>query len=512
MPDTSANNKRIAKNTAFLYVRMLISLVVTLFTSRVVLNALGVTDFGIYNVVGGIVLMLGFFQSSLSNVAQRFITIALGNNDILSAEHAYRQSFSIMLFFSFVVLVAGETLGLWFVENRLVIPPNRMSVTFWIYQLSLLSVIFSLNSITPIAAIVSHEKMSFYAYLGLFESFSKLGIAYILLVTNQDRLIVYGILMTFVTIISFLVYFVYCTFKFQECRPKWYYNHPLVKKMSGFISYNLFGCLAYSGAEQGITILLNMFFGPVVNAARGVSSQVVHSVTRFSENIITAFKPQIIKSYTANDFGYMYMLIEKSSKFSYFFSAVLTFPIIANIQEILNLWLGNVPIYSVEFTIIVLIQSLIGTLIPPLWIAANATGVIKYNQVYGRFITLMTLPLSYVTLLYFKTPIIPLLWLVITQIGYWVYCIYDMRKQICLDILRYFRKVVVPCLILSILMVVIILIISPLFMKSGFWFVISTIFYVFIGIAISYSLLEKTEKSVLIDFVKKKMGIHLQEN
>lgn len=510
MSDLSVNNKRIAKNTAFLYFRMFISLVVALYTSRVTLQALGVTDFGIYNVVGGVVLMLGFFQSSLSNVAQRYITVALGKDDIIAAEHAYRQSLTIMLVFSAMVLLVGETLGLWFVENKLVIPTDRMSAAFWIYQLSLLSVIFTLNTITPIAAIVSHEEMSFYAYLGLFESFSKLGIAYMLLITHHDKLIIYGILITLVTILSFGIYFIYCTRKFRECKPKVYYNQQLVKSMSGFISYNLFGCLAYSGAEQGITILLNMFFGPVVNAARGVSSQVVHSVMRFSENIITAFKPQIIKSYTTNDLGYMYVLIEKSSKFSYLLSAVLTFPIIANMQEILRLWLGNVPDYSAEFTIYVLIQSLIGTLIPPLWIAANATGVIKYNQVYGRLITLMALPLSYLTLLFFEEPIIPMLWLVLTQAGYWIYCVYDMKRQINLDVVRYMRKVVTPCLILSMVMVIFIMLLSPYTNRAGFEMLISIMLYFFIGVAMSFFLLEKTERNIALDFLRKKIGLRRQ--
>ena len=505
MSDNTLNNKRIARNTAFLYFRMFISLVVALYTSRVTLQVLGVIDFGIYNVVGGVVLMLGFFQSSLSNVAQRYITVALGKNDMISAEHAYRQSLSIMLLFSAFILIAGESVGIWFVEKKLVIPTERMEAALWIYQLSLLSVIFSMNTITPIAAIVSREKMSFYAYLGLFESFSKLIIAYLLLIATHDKLIVYGILMALVSILTFTIYFIYCTVKFQECRPKWYYNRQLVREMSSFIGYNLFGCLAYSGSEQGITILLNMFFGPVVNAARGVSSQVVHSVMRFSENVVTAFKPQIIKSYISNDFNYMHTLIEKSSKFSYFMSAILTFPIIANMQEILHLWLGIVPDHSTEFTTYVLVQSLIGTLVPPLWIAANATGVIKYNQVYGRLLSLLALPLSYLTLLVFEDPDVPMIWLVITQAGYWIYCVYDMKRQINLDVNRYIKKVVSPCFILSSVMVLAIVLLSPYIDKSGFNIIFSILLYLFICLIISILLLEKSERNIAFVFIKNKV-------
>lgn len=199
------------------------------------------------------------------------------------------------------------------------------------------------------------------------------------------------------------------------------------------------------------------------------------------------------------------MLIEKSSKFSFLLSAVLIFPIIANMQEILRLWLVNVPDFSAEFTICVLIQSLIGTLIPPLWIAANATGVIKYNQVHGRILTLMALPLSYLTLLLIEKPIIPMLWLVITQVGYWIYCIYDMNRQIKLDVVRYMRKVVKPCLILSIIMVILIIILTPLASKTGFKMIISIMLYLFIGVTISFFLLEKTERKIALGFLRKKL-------
>ena len=502
--DNAANNKRIAKNTALLYIRMLIMMFVSLYTSRVTLQVLGVTDFGIYNVVAGVVVMIGFFQSSLSNAAQRYLSLSIGRDDVRGAEIAFRQSFSILLVFSFLVLIIGETVGLWFVSEKLVIPPERKTAALWIYQFSLISVFFSLIQVTPLADIVSREKMSIYAYLGLFESFTKLGIVYMLLITSADRLIIYGMLMALVSIVTFLIYLLYCFKKFIEAKIKWYWNKDLVGEMSKFIGYNLFGCFAYSGAEQGVSIVLNLFFGPVVNAARGISSQVVHIVTRFTDSLMTAFKPQIIKSYGAGDNAYMLMLIEKSSRFSFFLAAIIAFPIMANMQSILELWLGVVPDYTASFTILVMIETLIGTLTGPLWVVANATGVIKYNQVYGRIITLLALPLSYLSLLILPNPNIAILWLVITQFFYWVYCVYDVYRQIRLNIHNYIKKVVGPCFILSMIMSIIILLQNIFGGTTSFVYMFFSLMSIFIiGMIAIIGLLDERERNILYSYYNK---------
>lgn len=483
---------------------MLITMFVSLYTSRVTLQVLGVTDFGIYNVVAGVVVMIGFFQSSLSNAAQRYLSLSIGKNDIQGAEIAFRQSFSILLVFSFLVLVIGETIGLWFVSEKLVIPLERTNAALWIYQFSLVSVFFSLIQVTPLADIVSREKMSIYAYLGLFESFAKLGIVYMLLVTSADRLIVYGFLMALVSIVTFVVYQTYCFRKFPEAKISWYWNKNLVGEMSKFIGYNLFGCFAYSGAEQGVSIVLNLFFGPAINAARGISSQVVHIVTRFTDSLMTAFKPQIIKSYGSGDFDYMFMLIEKSSRYSFFLAAIIAFPIMANMQPILELWLGVVPDYTASFTILVMIETLIGTLIGPLWTVANATGVIKYNQVYGRIITLLSLPLSYLSLLLLPNPNVAILWLVITQFFYWLYCVYDTYRQIRLDIYNYIKKIVVPCLILSIIMSLTIFFQNNFLKNDTVMYMISSFLFIFlIGTIIVLSLLDNKERKFVYFFFVK---------
>ena len=449
MSQNSVNNKRIARNTALLYVRMLLLMVVTLYTSRIVLRELGVVDFGIFNVVAGFVSVLGFFTSSLSNAAQRYLSIGLGCGDRNATTEAFRQSHTLMLLFSAFVVLCGETVGLWFVCNGLVIPDGRMDAAFWVYQSALVATVCSVLQVTFMAAIVAHERMGVYAWLGLFEAFARLGIAYVLCVTSEDRLVIYGILTALVSVITLLSYVFYCRIHFAESDCRLYWNKTLVGGMSKFIGYNLFGCFSYSAGVQGVNVILNLFFGPAVNAARGIAVQVSSVVTRFSENIMTAVKPQIIKSYASGDREYMIMLVERSSKYAFILSALLAIPVMFEARYLLELWLGEVPDHTVSFTRLVLCEQLIAVLVPPLWIAANATGDIKRNQVYGRLFTLCALPVSYVLLSCFREPSLPMFVLVVMQLLYWLYCLYDIRKQLDLDIIRYARTVVVPNLVLT---------------------------------------------------------------
>lgn len=479
-------------------------MVVSLYTSRVILEVLGVTDFGIYNVVAGVVIMIGFFQSSLANAAQRYLSISIGKGDKEGTRNVYSQCFTIMLSFSIFVLIVGETFGFWFVKTKLVIPEERMTAALWIYQFSLLSIFFSLINVTAIANIISRERMNIYAYLGLFEAFSKLAIVYLLLATSFDKLIVYGLLLSVLTIIYFVIYNGYCLKKFEEANWKLTWDKGLVKDMFKFIGFNLFGCFAYSGAEQGISIVMNMFFGPVVNAARGISTQVVGVVNRFSDSIMTAFKPQIIKSYASDDKAYMFFLIDKSSRFSFFLASLISFPIIANIDIVLQLWLGTVPEYTSQFTIIVLVETLLAMLISPLWIAANATGVIIYNQVYGRIITLLSLPLAYISLLIIKNPNAAMTWLAITQFFYWLYSVYDMHRQIQLNIARYLKNVVFPCAILSLVMTGVV-VLKNMFYKTDS-FIPALISVCFMGVfcaIVIFVLMDQKEKQLALGYIQK---------
>lgn len=505
MSETSSNNKRIAKNTVMLYIRMLLIMAVTLYTSRVVLEVLGVEDFGIYNVVGGVVSILGFFTSSLSNVAQRYISIGLGKNDLLETEYAFRQSVTLMFLLSIGLFIVGETIGLWFVYNKLVIPEERLQAAIWVYHFSLISIIFGINQVPLMAAIIAKERMNIYAYLGLFEAFAKLFIAYALMISNSlDSLVLYGGLMAVVSILTFLFYLVYCIHNFSECKYSFYWSKPLVKEMSRFISYNLFGCFAWSAGVQGTNIVLNLFFGPTVNAARAVAVQISSVVTRFTENIMTAVKPQIIKSYVSGEKEYVVTLIERSSKYAFFFTALLTIPIMIEIKFILQLWLGQVPEYTISFTRLVLCESLFGVFTPSLWIATNATGRIKNNQVYGRLITLSILPISYLMLRFISVPEIPFIIGLCANIAYWFYCLYDVHKQLDLNIKKYIIEVVKPASILSIILSCI-GILEIHFIKdnslSRFLIVFGSL--IPIGIVSVFVLLKTEERLFIINTVRK---------
>lgn len=495
----SQNSKQIAKNSIYLYIRMLLVMGVTLYTSRVVLQALGITDFGIYNVVGGFVAILGFFTSSLSNATQRYISIGLGKNNQEETEHAFQQSFTLLLFLSILILIIGETVGLWFVLNKLVIPAERLNAAIWVYQFSLFSVIFAINQVVLIGTVVAHEKMGIYAYLGLFEAFARLFIIFILMVTSTiDSLILYGALTTLISVFTYLFYQIYCIRNFKECRISLYWNKGLVKEMGRFIGYNLFGCFAWSAGIQGTNIILNMFFGPTVNAARAISVQVSTIVTRFTDNIMTAVKPQIIKSYAAGDKEYMFLLIEKSSKYAFFLAALLAIPIMFECELILKIWLGQVPEYSVVFTRMVFCDALLGVFAPALWIAANATGNIKNNQVYGRLFALFILPVSYLLLLIYTYPIVPFAITILSSFLYWIYCFYDIHKQIGLSVRSYIRTVLKPTFLLAATLVCVdYFIVSILENDSFIRFFILFSMSMFVGCIMIYLLLEKDERTFI---------------
>lgn len=503
MSERAVNNKRIATNTLYLYIRMIIITLVSLYTSRVVLQALGATDFGIYNVVGGVVSLLAFFISSLSNAAQRYLCIGLADS-IESASYYFRQSFTLMLLFSVLLLIGGETVGLWFVHNKLIIPPDRQAVALWIYQFSLFSVIISINQVVFVAAVIAHERMSVYAWFGLLEAFLKLGTAILLLLADMDLLLLYGGLAAISSMLIFCFYVVYCNRRFPETKCSFIWDKVLVKDMSKFVGYNFFGCFAYSSGIVGTNILLNLFFGPIVNAARGIATQIISVVTRLTDGMMTALKPPIIKSYAEDDTDYMLKLIENGSKYMSFLATFIAVPAIFEMEFVLKLWLGEVPDYTIDFARIALVEQMIGVFVPLLWIAANATGEIKNIQVYGRLITLSGLPLSYVLLYFVPNPCLPLYLICLLQIGYWVYCLYDIHRQLHLNILRYIQKTVVPAVLL-------IIVLAICGYEIAFWvpedsilrFCIMVLAMFLCGVITIYALLNKKERKIVRSMYSK---------
>lgn len=399
MTNTSSDNKRIAKNTLLLYARMLLLLVVSLYTSRIVLATLGIEDYGMYNVVGGIVSMFTFVSMAMGNSTNRYITFALGKGDNKELNEVVSAACVIHWVLAILILVIAETIGLWFLHHKMVIPEGRMVAAEWVYQFSIIACMVSIVSVPYNAMIIAHEKMGAFAFMSILDAVLKLLIVYLIQIAEYDKLIFYAALILCVNVLDRVIYQVYCRHHFEEARKiKFTTKFPQFKAMTSFAGWSMIGNLVFLGYTQGVNILLNIFFGPAVNAARGVAFQVQGAMKGFVTNFQTALNPQIIKSYAQKDNQRQIQLIYSSSKFSYFLTLCMILPVFIEAEGILGLWLKEVPAYSTEFLRLVLLISLIPPLENPIGISNDATGDIKkYQIVVGSFNVFIVI-LSYVTL------------------------------------------------------------------------------------------------------------------
>lgn len=445
MTDTSQNNKRIAKNTLLLYARMLFLMVISLYTSRVVLNTLGVEDYGINNVVSGFIGMLGFLSGSLGAASSRFITYDLGIGDMSTMKRTFGNIVTIHLLLAVIILIFGETIGLWFVLNKLQIPENRMTAAIWVYQFSIFSFMLSIVSVPYNATIIAHERMKAFAYISIVDAILKLLIVYLLVVIPYDKLIIYAILFFCIQIFDRVVYGVYCYKHFEETKTKLAFNKKLFKEIFSFAVWTMNGNLAVIGYTQGINVLLNMFFGPVVNAARGVAVQVQGVVTGFCNNFQMALNPQLTKSYAQNDLEHMQQLLKVSSKFSFFLLFIISLPLILEAPLVLKWWLGIVPEHTVNFLRLILCSSMLIALSNPLVVSVHATGKIKKFQVIEGTMLLCIVPIAYVLLKFFDIRpeyvfCVHIAVEILTQYVR-VRIVLPMISMKCID---YFKEVIVP--------------------------------------------------------------------
>ena len=394
----TTDNRRIARNTILLYIRMLVMMLVSLFTSRVVLAALGVEDYGICNVVGGIVVMFGFINSAMTTSTQRFITYELGRNDTRRLRLVFMTSIQIHLAVAAAVVILAETAGLWLLVNKMVIPAERMTAAMWIYQFSILSAVISIISFPFNADIVAHEKMEAFAYISILDVIMKLIVAYTLYAATADKLITYSILMLVTQVILTSVYMAYCHRNFDEARLRRMHDWKLIKEIGTFAGWNMWGNIAYILFTQGLNILLNMFFGPAVNAARGVAVQVQSAIMQFSGNFQMALNPQITKTYACGDLAGMHMLVFRSSRFTFLLLLCLSMPVMLEAETILAIWLKDVPKYTPVFLRLKLCISIIDASANPLMVSAAATGNVKTYQTAVGGILLSILPISYIVL------------------------------------------------------------------------------------------------------------------
>jgi O-antigen/teichoic acid export membrane protein len=393
------SGERIAKNTFFLSVRMLVTMGISLYTSRIVLEILGVNDYGIYNIVGGIVVILGFLSGSLSTASSRFITVALSSRNEKEMKNTFASIMFVNVLISIAILLIGETGGLWFLANKLQIPRDRINIAFWVYQISLLTVMLNIISVPYNAVIIAHEKMKAFAYMSLFDVICKLGLVLLLrYVDNFDKLLLYTISIFVVQLLDRIIYSIYCSRNFNESRISLVFDKKQIIAVFHFISWSSYGSLVSVGFTQGLNVLLNIFFGPLLNAARGISVLVQNSILQFTANFQTAINPQIIKSFVTKDLQATRNLLVASSKLSFFLLCIIGLPIIIESEFILNLWLKHVPNYTIQFVQLMIVISVWSSLANPLRIINQAEGNIKKFQIYECSLLLMIVPLSYIIL------------------------------------------------------------------------------------------------------------------
>ena len=398
MADISANNKRIAKNTLILYIRMFVFMAIGFYTSRVILNTLGVEDYGVYNVVGGIVTMFTFINGALASATSRNITFELGTGNKEKLRAVFGTGLTIHGIVSLIIILAAETIGLWLFYHKMQIPVDRMDAAMWVYQLSVLSAALSIMMVPYNAAIIAHEKMSAFAWITLLDAILKLVIVFLLVVIPYDKLIIYALLFFLVSVVDQLIYVIYCFKHFPESHSGFLWNNIILKEMSSFAGWSLFGNLAGVAFTQGVNILLNIFFGPVVNAARGVAVQVQSIVQQFIRNFQVALNPQITKSYAANELGEMHKLMFRSARFSFLLMFFISLPVLLETNFLLVIWLKIVPENTVLFFRLIMCTSLIYATANPLIIANQATGIVKNYQIVCGCILLTILPISYLVL------------------------------------------------------------------------------------------------------------------
>lgn len=486
MSQTSDNNKRIAKNTLLLYFRMLFMMVVSLYTSRVILNALGVEDFGIYNVVGGVVAMFTVISGSLSAAISRFITYELGKGDQSKLNKIFSASVTIQLLLSLIIVVLIESVGVWFLNAKMTIPTDRVTAANWVLQFSIITFVINLISVPYNAAIIAHERMSAFAYISILEAIGKLAIAFFIMWSPIDKLIYYAILMCTVAVIVRLTYGHYCKKHFTECTYHFHWDKDILKQMFGFAGWNFIGASSVVFRDQGGNIILNIFFGPTVNAARGIANQVNTAITGFVQNFMTALNPQITKSYASGDGEYMMTLIFQGARLSFYMLLLLSLPVLINTHYILVIWLKIVPEHAVLFVRLILIFAMCESISNPLITAMLATGKIRNYQIVVGGLQLLNLPLSYICLKMGFVPESILVVAIIISLACLFARLYMLRGMIGLSSILYMKNVFLNVLAVALLSTIIPYMLFYYMKETFFSFIIITLIAVLCTLVVEF--------------------------
>ena len=488
---------------------MILIVCIGLYTSRVILQTLGIVDYGVFTAVGGIVAMLGFLNTSMSASSQRFITYALGEGSEEKVSNVFVTSFWVHVLVALIVFVVAETLGLWLLYEKMVIPEERFYAALWVYQSAILTSMIAIISVPYNSLIIAYERMSIFAYISIFEVLMNLGVVFLLLIGDYDKLILYAVLLLLVRIVIFFVYKTYCNKHISASKLSLLFEKSLFSKIVRFSLWSMNGHLALVGASQGINLLLNMFFGPVLNAAHGVATQVQSHVFAFCSNFNLATKPQITKLYANSMFDEMQKLVIMSSKFSFYLMVILSLPVILNITPILHFWLGVVPDFSASFVIIMLLSSLVRSLSYPLIASVHATGNLKRFQLWEGTTLLMVVPIAYLLLKLFGVgPIVVMYVYFVLEIVAQFIRAWIVLPMIKLPFSRYFVEVVKPVLLVTIVISLLSLVYNICIPISNNIMVVllSVIVCLLFGSIIIFLLgCNSEEKNVIFSFVSKKL-------
>ncbi len=476
MSNNLTNNKRIAKNTLALYFRMIVTMLVGLYTSRVILHALGVTDYGIYNVVGSFVTMFSLVTGSLSSSVGRYLTFELGKGNTDRLKRIFSTSIYVLCGLGFIMLIVIETFGLWFLENIMVLPVERLNAAFWVFQLSVFVFMIALINSPYHASIIAHERMAIYAYLSISDAIFKLLISLLVLYSTYDHLILYSLLLCIVSLFNQLIYVWYCRRNFEECRFEFIFDKNLFQGMFSFAGWNFIGSSAAVLRIQGASLLLNVFGGPTVNAANGIANSITNIVSGFVRNFTQAINPQITKRYAAGEYESLMDLLVYGSKFSYYLMFFFSLPIVFNTHFILKIWLGIVPEYTVEFVHWTIVFLLAESISRPIITAKNANGNIRNYQIVVGGVLLLMLPLSYVALKLGASVIIVAFFNAFTAVLAIFARMYMLRGDFpCWSSLVYFKEVFLNVVLVSLSAAVLPFFLHLLMPQGWLHFIITTI-------------------------------------
>ena len=505
MSTSQINNKRIAKNTLVLYFRMLFLMLISLYTSRVILDALGVEDYGIYNVVGGFVSMFALISSALTSACSRFLNFELGKGDSERQNVVFSTAVTIQCGLAILVAVLSEAIGVWYVNNVMVLPLERLTAANWCFQFSVFNFCMNLITVPYNASIIAHEKMKAFAYVSIFQGLAQLGISFMVYYEPFDRLVFYALMLMILQFLIRYMYQVYCRKHFEECHYRFVIDKPLLKHMLSYSLWHLIGNGSAVLKNHGVNLVLNFFFGPAVNAARGLANHVDNAVNQFVSNFMMAMNPQITQSYSRGDLRDMFQLVNRGSRFSFYLLFVLALPVIINADYILHIWLKEVPAHTVAFVQLTLISMMITSVSKSLITAQNATGDVRNYQLIVGGILLLNLPVSYLFLCFGMEPEIVVVVAIVVEILAFLARMYMLPFTIkSFKPLLFIRDVILKCLVVIVFAVPIPVLIYIYMPENFYTFVLNVCVCILNSAMVIYYVgCNANERAIIVSAVNK---------